>query len=58
MAEAAHVHRWVLVSAVLDGKGAWRVWACDEPWCDATAVQAASGDRRDGSSDSSNWREP
>lgn len=43
-ADAAHEHDWVLVSAVLDGKGAFRVLACNEPDCDATAVQPASGD--------------
>lgn len=45
-ADAGHVHRWVLVSAVLDGKGSLRVLACDVPGCDATAVQPASGDVR------------
>lgn len=44
MGDAGHVHRWVLVSAVLDGQGALRVLACNEPWCAATAVQAATGD--------------
>lgn len=39
-----HEHRWVLVSAVLDGKGSWRVLACDEPGCDATTVEPATGD--------------
>lgn len=46
MDDAGHEHRWVLVSAVLDGAGALRVLACDEPGCDATAVQPASGDVR------------
>ena len=41
-----HEHRWVLVSAVLDGKGSTRVLACDKPGCDATAVQPATGDVR------------
>lgn len=41
-----HVHLWVLVSAVLDGAGSWRTLACDEPGCDVTAVQPATGDVR------------
>lgn len=39
-----HVHRWMLVSAVLDGKGSWRTLACDVLGCEATAVQPATGD--------------
>ena len=46
MDAAGHEHRWVLVSAVLDGRGSLRVFACDEPWCEATAVQPATGDVR------------
>ena len=48
MDSAGHEHRWVLVSAVLDGKGSLRVFACDVPWCEATAVQPASGDLQSG----------
>ncbi|WP_157936894.1 hypothetical protein [Geodermatophilus chilensis] len=39
-------HRWLLVRAVLDGRGAWREYECAD--CPATAVQPASGDLRDG----------
>jgi hypothetical protein len=36
-------HWWLLVRAVLDGRGAWRVLRC---WfCGAESVEPASGDR-------------
>jgi len=35
-------HVWLLVRAVLDGKGALRVFRCER--CGAEAVQPASGD--------------
>lgn len=43
MVAAACRHVWVLVEAVLDGAGAWRLWRCER--CGAEAVEPASGDR-------------